>query len=85
MVIPPLRRVPEGASDEVHMRMYRESCAELVRLNPGHFLSPGVRRRWYHWIIGGVEYPSVLLGKPCQVISQRALSPQTKDTPDPER
>jgi hypothetical protein len=42
--------------------MYREAVADLVRFNPRHFLPPGARRRWYHRIIGGIEYPAVLLG-----------------------
>jgi len=56
-----MRRGPAGPCDQVGNVVYREAVAELVRLNPRHFLPPGVRRRWYHAIVGGIEYPSVLL------------------------
>lgn len=59
-VIPPVTRVPAGASDATRHAMYRESVAEIVRYNPGKFLPPGVRRRWWHALIGKLEYPKVL-------------------------
>jgi hypothetical protein len=61
-MIPPIQRVPEGASDAVRQEMHRAYVAELVKYNPGHFLPPGVRKRWWH--LGRVEYPSVLSGAP---------------------
>lgn len=59
--IPPMRPVPPGASDTVRRAMHRQAMAELVKYNPHSFLAPGTRRRWWHRLIGKMEYPKVLL------------------------
>lgn len=47
---------------EVRRAMYRQSLAELVMFNPHSFLPPGVKRRWWHRLIGKREYPKELNG-----------------------
>lgn len=56
---PQMTRVAPGATDAVRERMYREYVADLVRFNPGCFLPPGVKKRWWHLFKN--EFPKCLL------------------------
>jgi hypothetical protein len=45
--IPPLKRVPEGATQTQRVKMYEDYTADLIRMNPGQFNSDGsVKTAW---------------------------------------
>jgi hypothetical protein len=62
--------------------MHRETVAELVQLNQGRFLPPGVKKRWWHWLIGVHEYPAVLLeAEPRTVVREGWIKKNLNDPP----
>jgi|APLak6261664116_1056043.scaffolds.fasta_scaffold52655_2 hypothetical protein len=41
LYIPPLKPVPENATQEDRQKMYEEYCAELIKCNPRNFNNDG--------------------------------------------
>ncbi len=47
VIIPEMKKIPDGATDADRLQMFNEHKAELVRLNPGHFNPDGtVKTVW---------------------------------------
>lgn len=52
LIIPEMKRVPEGASMATRRAMYDDYCAQLRRLNPHCYNADGSIKTWWQALIG---------------------------------
>ena len=49
MILPEIKRIPEGATKEDRIKMFNDYKKLLAALNPGHFHANGEHKKWWRF------------------------------------